>query len=110
MWCCSARPRASDPAQFQAAVDAGKHVFMEKPIAVDAPGVRKVLAANEIAKKKGLVVSVGHHLRHETKHTEVIQQIHDGVIGDVVYMRAYFNTGRIWVRPARRTRPKCSTR
>jgi predicted dehydrogenase len=92
-------PPGFRPAQFQAAVDAGKHVFMEKPIAVDAPGVRKVLAANETAKKKSLAVSVGHHLRHETKHTEVIQQIHEGVIGDLAFMRAYFNTGRIWVRP-----------
>ncbi len=83
----------------QAAVEAGKHVFMEKPVAVDGPGYRKVLEANEVAKKKGLLVAVGHHLRHETKHTEVIQQIHDGDIGDVMYMRAYFNTGRIWVRP-----------
>jgi myo-inositol 2-dehydrogenase / D-chiro-inositol 1-dehydrogenase len=61
--------------------------------------VRQVLAVNETAKKKGLAVCVGHHLRHEAKHTEVIQQIHDGVIGEVMYMRAYFNTGRIWVRP-----------
>ena len=92
-------PPGFRPAQFQAAVEAGKHVFMEKPVAVDAPGVRKVLAANEMAKKKGLLVAVGHHLRHETKHTEVVQQIHDGAIGDVMFMRAYFNTGRIWVRP-----------
>ena len=46
-----------------------------------------------------MAVCVGHHLRHEAKHAEVIQQIHEGVIGDVMYMRAYFNTGRIWVRP-----------
>ena len=92
-------PPGFRPAQFQAAVEAGKHVFMEKPVAVDGPGVRRVLKANEVAKKKGLLVAVGHHLRHEAKHTEVIQQIHDGDIGDVMYMRAYFNTGRIWVRP-----------
>ena len=92
-------PPGFRPDQFRAAVDAGKHVFMEKPVAVDAPGVHKILAANEVAKKKGLAVCVGHHLRHETKHTEVIQQIHDGVLGDLMYMRAYFHTGRIWVRP-----------
>ncbi len=92
-------PPGFRPAQFRAAVEAGRHIFMEKPVAVDAPGVREVLAANEMAKKKGLAVAVGHHLRHEAKHTEVLQQIHDGAIGDVMFMRAYFNTGRIWVRP-----------
>ncbi|MGM0488782.1 MAG: Gfo/Idh/MocA family protein [Planctomycetota bacterium] len=94
-------PPGFRPTQFQAAVDAGKHVFMEKPLAVDAPGYRKIRAANEVAKQKGLLVAVGHHLRHEKKHTEVIQQIHDGAIGDIHFMRAYFNTGRIWVRPRR---------
>ncbi|MCU0962963.1 MAG: Gfo/Idh/MocA family oxidoreductase [Pirellulaceae bacterium] len=92
-------PPGFRPAQYHAAVEAGKHVFMEKPVAVDAPGMRRVLAANEVAKKKGLAVCVGHHLRHEDKHSEVIQQIHDGAIGELVYLRAYFNTGRIWVRP-----------
>ena len=92
-------PPGFRPAQYEAAVEAGKHVFMEKPVAVDSPGVRRVLAVNEVAKKKGLAVCVGHHLRHEAKHTEVIQQIHDGAIGDLMFMRAYFNTGRIWVRP-----------
>lgn len=94
-------PPGFRPVQFQAAVEAGKQIFMEKPVAVDGPGYRKVLAANEKAKKKGLLVAVGHHLRHESKHTEVIQQIHDGDIGDIMFMRAYFNTGRIWVRPRR---------
>ena len=92
-------PPGFRPAQFEAAVDAGKHVFMEKPVAVDGPGVRKVLEANERAKKKGLVVAVGHHLRHEKKHTELIAKIHDGAIGELKYMRAYFNSGGVWVRP-----------
>jgi len=92
-------PPGFRPAQFEAAVDAGKHVFMEKPVAVDGPGVRKVLEANERAKKKGLIVAVGHHLRHERKHTELIAKIHDGAIGELKYMRAYFNSGGVWVRP-----------
>jgi predicted dehydrogenase len=91
-------PPGFRPAMFEAAVKAGKHVFMEKPIAVDAPGYRRVLAANEEAKKKGLVVAVGHHLRHAVNHRKVIQQIHDGLIGDVLYTRAYFNTAGIWNR------------
>jgi predicted dehydrogenase len=92
-------PPGFRPAQFEAAVNAGKHVFMEKPVAVDAPGVRRIMAANEQAKQKGLLVAVGHHLRHEVKHKEVIQRIHEGTIGDVQYMRAYFNSSGVWVRP-----------
>ena len=63
-------PPGFRPMQFEAAVKAGKHVFMEKPLATDAPGARKIMAANEAAKKKGLLVAVGHHLRHEDKHRE----------------------------------------
>ena len=92
-------PPGFRPVQFEAAVKAGKHVFMEKPVATDAPGVRKIMAANEEAKKKGLVVAVGHHLRHESKHIEVVQRIHDGTIGELKYMRAYFNSSGVWVRP-----------
>ncbi len=91
-------PPGFRPMQFQAAVAAGKNIFMEKPVAVDGPGVRKILETNKIAKKKGLLVAVGHHLRHEAKHTEVVRQIQEGDIGDVMFMRAYFNTGRIWTR------------
>ena len=66
-------PPGFRPAQFEAAVKAGKHVFMEKPVAVDAPGVRRVAAANQAAKQKGLAVAVGHHLRHETKYREIVR-------------------------------------
>jgi myo-inositol 2-dehydrogenase / D-chiro-inositol 1-dehydrogenase len=94
-------PPGFRPAQFEAAVKAGKHVFMEKPVATDAPGVRRILAANEEAKKKQLAVAVGHHLRHEIKHKEIVKRIHDGAIGDLDFLRVYFNTGAIWVRPRR---------
>ena len=92
-------PPGFRPTQFEAAVKAGKHVFMEKPVATDAPGVRRVLAANVEAKKKGLMVAVGHHLRHEDKHREPIKRIHDGAIGQLTFLRVYFNTGSLWVRP-----------
>jgi predicted dehydrogenase len=94
-------PPGFRPAQYEAAVKAGKHVFMEKPLATDAPGVRRIVAANEEAKKKKLAVAVGHHLRHEVKHREIIKRIHDGAIGDLQFLRVYFNTGAIWVRPRR---------
>ena len=82
-------PPGFKPIQFEAAVDAGKHVFMEKPVAVDAPGVRKVLAAGEKAKKKNLAVAVGLHTRHRSEYLGAIEKIHAGAIGDVMYMRAY---------------------
>ena len=94
-------PPGFRPSHFEAAVKAGKHIFMEKPVATDAPGVRRILAANREAKQKKLAVAVGHHLRHETKHMEVVKRIHDGAIGDVKYQRVYFNTSGIWNRPRR---------
>jgi myo-inositol 2-dehydrogenase/D-chiro-inositol 1-dehydrogenase len=94
-------PPGFRPMQFEAAVKAGKHVFMEKPLATDAPGVRRIRAANQEARKKGLLVAVGHHLRHEDKHRQVVKRIHDGAIGDLKFLRAYFDTGAIWVRPRR---------
>lgn len=92
-------PPGFRPAQFEAAVDAGKHVFMEKPVATDAPGVRRVMAANQRAKQKQLLVAVGHHLRHEVKHQEMIDRIDDGAIGKVQFLRAYFNAAGVWVNP-----------
>jgi predicted dehydrogenase len=92
-------PPGFRPPQFEAAVEAGKIIFAEKPLAVDAPGYRRILAANKLAKQKGLPVAVGHHLRHEIKHKEIIKRIHDGAIGDVKFMRAYFNSSGVWTRP-----------
>lgn len=90
-------PPGFRPMQFEAAVKAGKHVFMEKPVATDAPGIRRILAANAEAKRKGLAVAVGHHLRHEIKHKEAIGRIHEGMIGQVKFLRIYFNSSGVWV-------------
>jgi predicted dehydrogenase len=92
-------PPGFRPGQFEAAVDAGKHIFMEKPVATDAPGVRQIMAANEKAKGQGLVVAVGHHLRHETKHREIVERIQAGAIGKLQQLRAYFDMGALWFRP-----------
>ena len=92
-------PPGFRPMHFEAAVKAGKHIFLEKPVATDAPGVRRILEANKEAKAKKLAVAVGHHLRHEVKHREAIKRIHDGAIGELTFLRAYFNSTGVWLRP-----------
>ena len=78
------------PLHYAAAVAAGKHVYMEKPVAVDGPGVRAIMAANEVAKKKKLAVAVGFQRRHQDSCRENIQQIRGGQIGDVRVIRSYY--------------------
>lgn len=89
------------PLHFEQAVAAGKHVFMEKPVAVDAPGVRRVLAAGEVATAKGLAVQVGLQRRHERRYRECVARLHDGIIGDAIFARAYWNGAGVWNRPRR---------
>lgn len=87
------------PAHFKAAVAAGKHVFAEKPVAVDAPGVRSVLATAEEAKKKGLAVVSGLCYRYDLPKRETMKRIHDGEIGDIVAINVNYNTGTLWMHP-----------
>ncbi len=91
-------PPGFRPLHFEAAVDAGKQVFMEKPVATDAPGIRRVLAAAEKAKEKQLNVVVGLQRRYQTGYREWIRQIHEGAIGDIILGRVYWNSGGVWVR------------
>jgi myo-inositol 2-dehydrogenase / D-chiro-inositol 1-dehydrogenase len=94
-----ATPPGFRPSHFEEAVHQGKHIFMEKPVAVDGPGVRKVLAAAEEAKKKNLKVAVGLQRHHQKPYLETVKRLHDGAIGDIVAMRAYWNGAGVWVRP-----------
>jgi predicted dehydrogenase len=87
------------PLQLKAAVDAGKHVFAEKPCAVDAPGVRSVLATAELAKKKGVSLVAGHQHRYSFGLRETAQRVHGGAIGQVLSLQANDFRGTIWVRP-----------
>lgn len=87
-----ATPCAFRPAHFEEAVRLGKHSFLEKPVAVDAPGVRRVLAAGEEAKRKNLKVAVGFQRRHKLPFREMVKRIHDGQIGELIYTRAFANT------------------
>lgn len=94
-----ATPPGFRPIHFKAAVDAGKNVFTEKPIAVDAPGVRMFLEANEKAKQKGQAVVCGLQRHHQLEYLETVKRIHDGMIGDVLTAQVYWNQGSIWVHP-----------
>ena len=89
------------PIHFEYAAQQGKHVFMEKPVAVDAPGIRRVLAAAEVAKQKNMKVGVGLQRHHDALYEETVKRIHDGEVGEVVYQRAYWNGSGYRVRPGR---------
>ncbi|MDF1755302.1 MAG: Gfo/Idh/MocA family oxidoreductase [Verrucomicrobiales bacterium] len=82
-------PPGFRPFHFEAAVRGGKHVFMEKPVAVDAPGVRRVLESAAEAKAKNLKVGVGLNRRHSPLHKKVIGQLHDGVIGELPWIQIF---------------------
>jgi len=92
-----ATPPHFRPAHFEAAIKAGKHVFMEKPVAVDPAGVRRVIAAAAQADEKGLSVVTGTQRRHEACYLAALERIHGGDLGDLVYARCYWNQGGLWV-------------
>lgn len=86
------------PVHFPACIDAGKHVFMEKPVCVDPVGGRKMLAAGEKASQKGLSVVAGTQRRHQKSYVETIKRIHDGALGKILSAQAYWNMGQLWYR------------
>lgn len=89
------------PIHFEYAAQQGKHVFMEKPVAVDTVGIRRVLAAAETAKQKNLKVGVGLQRHHDALYQETVGRIQQGAIGDIVYLRAYWNGAGYRIRPGR---------
>ncbi len=93
-----ATPPGFRPMHFQAAVDAGKHVFMEKPVATDAPGVRSVIASAAKAKANNQNVVVGLQRHYQTIYREWVDRLHAGMIGDIVLGRVYWNSAGVWVR------------
>jgi len=86
------------PMHLKAAVDAGLHVFAEKPVAVDAPGVRSVLATCAEAKKKNLSIVSGLCLRCSYAFRELVQRIHDGALGEIHTLQANDYRGSIWTK------------
>jgi myo-inositol 2-dehydrogenase / D-chiro-inositol 1-dehydrogenase len=93
-----ATPPGFRPYHFKAAVEAGKHVFMEKPIAVDPTGVRLVMEVGKLAAEKKLGVVAGTQRRHQKGYVETVKRIHDGAIGEILHMSVYWNGGGIWSR------------
>jgi len=87
------------PVHYEYAIKQGKHVFMQKPCAVDSAGVRKLIEVTEQARKKNLRVGVGFQRRHDPRYVDTINALHDGKIGDFISFRAYWDGRTPWVRP-----------
>lgn len=94
-----ATPPGFRPIHFEEAVQQGKQVFMEKPVATDPAGIARVLAAAEIARTKKLNVVVGLQRRYQTSYRELIKRVHDGAIGEIVSAQAWWENDGVWVHP-----------
>ena len=93
-----ATPPGFRPQHLKAAVEAGKHIFTEKPVAVDGPGIKTCLSLVDVAAQKKLLVGCGLQRHHQQGYLDTIARIHDGAIGDIVAARAYWNQGALWNR------------
>ena len=93
-----ATPPHFRPQHVAAAVAANKHIFMEKPVAVDPTGVRRIIAASEQARRKGLAIVGGTQRRHQASYLETMRRIEDGAIGEPVAAQCYWNQGGLWVK------------
>ncbi len=91
-----ATPPHFRPIHFEAAINAGANVFMEKPVAVDPAGIRKVIAASRKADEQHLSVVAGTQRRHEACYLEAMERIHDGEIGELISASCYWNQGGLW--------------
>src|SRR5690606_17500235 len=91
-----ATPPAFRPAHLEAAVNAGKHIFCEKPFAVDAPGLRRVIEASKQAKQKNLALVAGFCWRYHLPKRETFTRVLDGQVGEIVAAECTYNTGELW--------------
>jgi len=92
-----ATPPGFRPIHFDAAVNAGKHVFMEKPVAVDPAGIRTVIDAGTRAKQQALSVVAGTQRRHERSYLSLMDRVNNGEMGEIVSASCYWNQGGLWV-------------
>jgi predicted dehydrogenase len=86
------------PRHLRAAIEAGKHVFCEKPVAIDGPGLRSVMESSRMAKDQGLNLVSGLCYRYQFAKQETFQRIHDGAIGDITALQCTYDTGPLWHR------------
>ncbi len=91
-------PPGFRPDHIEYAVKKGVHIFAEKPCATDAPGVRRILALENEMKRKGVGLLAGFNSRHVFHYADMVKAIHDGALGEIKSLHAYFNTGNIWYR------------
>ncbi|MGL6075624.1 MAG: Gfo/Idh/MocA family oxidoreductase [Fimbriiglobus sp.] len=91
-----ATPPGFRPMHLEAAVKAGKHIFCEKPVAVDGPGIRQCMALVDESKQKNLAIVAGTQRRHQAGYIETVKQIKEGAIGDIVSLRCSWNGEGIW--------------
>lgn len=91
-------PPGFAPKHFEAAIDAGKHVFLEKPVASDAPGIRRVLESGRKAKANNLSVVVGLQRRYQDRYLELAKRVHNNEMGRLISGQVYWNDGGVWVR------------
>jgi len=98
-----ATPPHFRPIHLEAAVAAGKHVFAEKPVAVDAPGVRRVLTACAEARRKNISIVSGLAMRYSNGHREIMERLHRGEVGEIRAVHANDFRGPIWVKPRQPT-------
>lgn len=94
-----ATPPGFRPYHFAYAVEQGRHVFMEKPLATDSPGIRKVLEAARLADQKKLNVVVGLQRRYQVNYLKTLEQLQAGAIGTIRSGQVYWNNDGVWVRP-----------
>jgi len=93
-----ATPPHFRPEHFAAAIEARKHVFMEKPVAVDPVGARSIIASSKKAEALGLVVGTGTQRRHQRDYVATFKEVYEGSIGEIVSANCYWNGSQLWYR------------